>query len=210
MSTLIITAHPDTKSLTHQAATLLRDALGPETTTFGHLAQEGFDPRFTLDDRQLYVGHGSPQADVVAEQDRLDHVTDLVLVFPVYWWSMPALLKGWFDRVFIAGWAFDFDATGRLIPKLGRLTVHVLATAGTAAVSFERHGYTQAFATQLEIGIFDFCGMRRGETALVHDSESINLDSMTTTIHAAVSRVAGAVTPSAAHTPRPPIHGTRR
>lgn len=210
MSTLIITAHPDPKSLTHQAATLLRDALGPETTTFGHLAQENFDPRFTLDDRHLYLGHRTPTADVVAEQDRLDHVTDLVLVFPVYWWSMPALLKGWFDRVFIAGWAFDFDATGRLIPKLGRLTVHVLATAGTAAVSFERHGYTQAFSTQIETGMFDFCGMRRGETAFVHDSESTDLDSVTTTIHAAVSRVVGAITPQLYTPPQPPIHGTRR
>ncbi|MBE1514298.1 NAD(P)H-dependent oxidoreductase [Nesterenkonia halotolerans] len=200
MSTLIITAHPDTESLTDHAATRLRDALGHETTTIGHLAQEGFDPRFTLKDRRLYLGRGAPAADVVAEQDRLDHVSDLVLVFPIYWWSMPALLKGWFDRVFIAGWAFDFDTAGRLVPKLGRLTVHVLATAGTAAGSFERHGYTQAFATQVETGIFDFCGMRRGGTAFVYDSESTDTESVTAALDAAVSRIAGAVSPGSAYT----------
>ncbi|MGJ9425920.1 NAD(P)H-dependent oxidoreductase [Nesterenkonia halotolerans] len=210
MSTLIITAHPDTESLTHQAATRLREALGHETTTVGHLAQEGFDPRFTLNDRHLYLGHGVSAADVVAEQDRLDHISDLVLVFPIYWWSMPALLKGWFDRVFIAGWAFDFDNTGRLVPKLGRLTVHVLATAGTAAGSFERHGYTQAFAAQVETGIFDFCGMRRGETAFVHDSESTDIESVTTTMHAAVSSIAAAVSPSSAHTEQPSTPGVQQ
>ncbi|MGJ9373821.1 NAD(P)H-dependent oxidoreductase [Nesterenkonia sp. CF4.4] len=210
MSTLIITAHPDTESLTHQAATLLQDIVGHEATAVGHLAQEGFDPRFTLNDRHLYLGRGTPDPDVVAEQDRLHHVSDLVLVFPVYWWSMPALLKGWFDRVFIARWAFDFDDTGRLVPKLGRLTVHVLATAGTAAGSFERHGYTQAFAAQVETGIFDFCGMRRGQTAFVHDSESTDTESVTTTMHAAVSRIAAVVSPSSAHTEQPSTPGARQ
>ena len=209
MRTLIITAHPDIESLTHHAASRLRDALGHETTTVGHLAQEGFDPRFTLTDRQLYLGRGAPAADVLAEQDRLDQVSDLVLVFPIYWWSMPALLKGWFDRVFIAGWAFDFDPTGRLVPKLGRLTVHVLATAGTAASSFERHGYSQAFATQVETGIFDFCGMRRCGTAFVHDSESTDTKSVTTALEAAVSSISAAISPASAHAPQPLIQGAQ-
>lgn len=30
-----------------------------------------------------------------------------MLVYPVYWWSMPGLLKGWIDRVFTNGWAYD-------------------------------------------------------------------------------------------------------
>ena len=38
------------------------------------------------------------------EQQRLDRADALVLVYPIYWWSFPAQLKGWIDRVFIQDW----------------------------------------------------------------------------------------------------------
>ncbi|GAB3087183.1 NAD(P)H-dependent oxidoreductase [Nocardioides zeae] len=174
MSTLVVTAHPDPTSLTHHVATRLRDELargGGGEVTVAHLAQEGFDPRFTAADRQAYLtGHGHPR-DVLAEQERLDAAQHVVLVFPVYWWSMPALLKGWVDRVFVAPWAFSLDETGRVVPSLQRLTAHLVPTPGTAAGSFARHGYTESFSTQVERGILDYCGIRRGATAFVHDSE---------------------------------------
>jgi putative NADPH-quinone reductase len=47
----------------------------------------------------------TPPADVLAEQARIDRADALVLVFPIYWWSLPGLLKGWIDRVFVNGWA---------------------------------------------------------------------------------------------------------
>ncbi|WP_447646081.1 NAD(P)H-dependent oxidoreductase [Nocardioides zeae] len=173
MSTLVVTAHPDPASLTHHVAALLREQLtaaGGEVAT-AHLAQEGFDPRFTTADRQAYLtGHGHPR-DVRAEQERLDVADHLVLVFPVYWWSMPGLLKGWVDRVFVAPWAFTLDETGRVDPGLQRLTAHLVPISGTGAGSFARHGYTESFATQVERGILDYCGIRRGATAFVHESE---------------------------------------
>ena len=46
MSALIVTAHPDPDSLTHDVARRLADALGADRTTLAHLAQEGFDPVF--------------------------------------------------------------------------------------------------------------------------------------------------------------------
>lgn len=58
---------------------------------------EGFDPRFNPQDQALFRGTGGPPADVAAEQARLDATDSLVLVYPLYWWSFPALLKGWID-----------------------------------------------------------------------------------------------------------------
>lgn len=192
MSILVVTAHPDTDSLTHQAARRLQQLLGDESV-IAHLAQEDFDPRFTPGDRQDYLVRGASDLAVSAEQARVDHAEHLVLVFPVFWWSLPALLKGWFDRVFIAGWAFDYDDHDRLIPRLERLTTHLLPIVGTPAESFARHGYAQAFRTQIEHGIIDFCGMRRGTTAFVYDSESGDEAAIARDLEAAAATIATAI-----------------
>ena len=201
MRSLIVTAHPDDTSLTHRAAARLQHLLGPAEASVAHLAQEAFDPRFTLIDRGSYLGQGSPELAIAAEQARIDHVEHLVLVFPVYWWSMPALLKGWIDRVFTAGWAFGYDNDGRVVPGLNRLTAHLLPISGTSAESFAKHGYTDSFSTQIEKGILDFCGMQRGTTAFIFNSESedrsaveAGLDDATTAI---ARSVLGAGSPDA-------------
>jgi NAD(P)H dehydrogenase (quinone) len=116
-----------------------------------------------------------------------------VLVFPVWWWSTPALLKGWIDRVFVAGWAFAYGDDGRVVPSLGRLTVHLLPLSGTAEDSFERHGYAEAFRTQLQVGVVDFCGARRGGTAFVWESESEDREAVARGVDAAAGRIAAAV-----------------
>ncbi|WP_445442460.1 NAD(P)H-dependent oxidoreductase [Clavibacter sp. km1a] len=194
MPALIVTAHPDPDSLTHDVARRLADALGTDRTTVAHLAQEGFDPVFGMADRRAYSGDAAAPADVVAEQARLDRADHVVLVFPVWWWSMPALLKGWIDRTFIAGWAFGVDDDGRIEKRLQRLTVHLVPVSGTSRESFARHGYLASFETQVGHGILDYCGARRGATAFVHDSESGDRDAVAAEVERAVAEVVAAVT----------------
>ena len=193
MHTLVVTAHPDRDSLTARIARQLQGALQPGTAQVLDLAADGFDPRFGSADRNAYRGSGHVPADVLRQQRRLDDVDHLVLVFPVYWWSMPALLKGWIDRVFINGWAFDIDPAGGTRRNLGRLTVHLLPVAGDAAGTYERHGYEQALRTQIEHGIVDYCGARRGATAFVYESERDDADARRGIVDDAVARVADAV-----------------
>jgi NAD(P)H dehydrogenase (quinone) len=193
MGTLIVTAHPDTTSLTHHAARRLQTLLVPEESVIAPLAQEGFDPRFTAGDRQDYLIRGQSDPAVAAEQQRIERFSHLVLIFPVYWWSMPALLKGWIDRVFIAGWAFDYDDEDRVVSKLQHLTMHLLPISGTAAHSFARHGYAQSFSTQIEHGIIDFCGIQRGATAFVHDSESGDAEAVARAVETATATIATAI-----------------
>jgi NAD(P)H dehydrogenase (quinone) len=192
--TLIVTAHPDQDSLTHTAAQQLRERLEAEgvEVDVAHLAQEGFDPRFSANDRADYKGGSITGPDVLAEQARLDRATDVVLVFPVFWWSMPALLKGWIDRVFITGWAFELGENDRVVPKLGHLTAHLLPVSGFSEASFARHGYEESFSTQIEHGVFDYCGMHRGAKAFIRESE--DPDAARAGLEAAVAQVAAAVT----------------
>ncbi|PZE86294.1 NAD(P)H-dependent oxidoreductase [Curtobacterium sp. MCBD17_032] len=193
MQTLIVTAHPDPDSLTAGIARQLRDAVQPGEVELVDLAAEGFDPRFGPADRDAYRGTGALPDDVVHEQQRLDRAEHLVLVFPVHWWSMPALLKGWVDRVFVNGWAFDIDPDGGTRRNLGRLTVHLLPVAGDAAGTYERHGYEQAIRTQIEHGIVDYCGAVRGATAFVFESEQGDDVARRALVDDAVDRVARAV-----------------
>lgn len=193
MKTLIVTAHPESDSLTNDIARRLAQALAPAPVEIADLAAEGFDPRFTHADRHTYRTGRDFAPDVAAEQERLDGATDLVLVFPVYWWSMPALLKGWIDRVFVNGWAFDVDPVEGIRRKLGALTIHLVPVAGDDAGVYERHGYEQALRTQIEHGIIDYCGGRRGATAFVHESERDDSDAREQDVVRAVEAVTQAI-----------------
>jgi NAD(P)H dehydrogenase (quinone) len=123
-----------------------------------NLAAEGFDPMFGPADYAAFAAGGPTPDDVREEQRRIDRADHLVLVYPVYWWSMPALLKGWIDRVFVTGWAFDADTEQGLVKKLGRLKVHLIALGGADTATYAKRGYRQAMQAQIDQGIFGYCG----------------------------------------------------
>jgi NAD(P)H dehydrogenase (quinone) len=164
MHALIVISHPNRDSLTHAVAESIADGLnasgGAHTVEIADLDAEGFDPRFTRTDLAVHLRKAPPSADVLAEQARLDRADALVLVYPVYWWSMPALLKGWIDRVFSNGWAYDEGPDGATAKKLQRLSVHLIAIGGADMRTYARHGYFGAMKMQIDRGIFGYCGAR--------------------------------------------------
>jgi NAD(P)H dehydrogenase (quinone) len=164
MHALIVVAHPNPKSLTHCIAARVGEgvSLADPGNTFeiADLAAEAFDPRFTTADLAVLNRAGPLPADAAAEQARIDRADALVLVYPVYWWSMPGLLKGWIDRVFANGWAYDESPDTGLVKKLHRLKVHLIGIGGADERTYVRHGYFDAMKTQIEHGIFDYCGAR--------------------------------------------------
>ncbi|MCU1126468.1 NAD(P)H-dependent oxidoreductase [Stenotrophomonas maltophilia] len=176
MHTLIVTAHPESGALTHAIARRIGEAItatdAANTVTHADLMAEGFDPRFNTHDQALFRGTSAAPADVAAEQARLDAADTLVLVYPLYWWSFPALLKGWIDRVFTQGWAYQDGADGKVQKKLQRLNVHLVGLGGADAAMVERRGYDAAMKTQIDMGIFDYCGARVLSSDLLLDADS--------------------------------------
>ena len=173
MHILIVLAHPETGSLTHAIATQIAAGIAAAggTTEIADLAAEGFDPRFNLDDIACFEKRASAPADVLAEQTRLDRADALVVVYPIYWWSFPALLKGWIDRVFTNGWAYEETADGKVAKKLPHLQVHLVANGGADQGTMDRHGYASAMTTQIDHGIFDYCGARVLSSRLLLSSD---------------------------------------
>ncbi|MBC3258174.1 NAD(P)H-dependent oxidoreductase [Pseudomonas paralactis] len=174
MHALIVVAHHDRQSLTHGVAAQVGAGLTAAGHTFeiADLAAEGFDPRYTAADHRVHRAHATPPADVLAEQARIERADALVIAFPIYWWSMPALLKGWVDRVFVNGWAIEYGPDTPVVKKLRHLQVHLLALGAADDSAFDRHGYAKAMHTQIDYGIFDYCGAQVLTSKLLLDSES--------------------------------------
>jgi len=163
MHALIVVSHPDPQSLTHAVARSFAEGVaqsGEHTTEIADIAAEGFQPAFNQADREAYFLQKPLPLEILREQERVDRADALVLVYPVYWWSFPGQLKGWIDRVFANGWAYDEAPDGTLGKRLGRLAVHLIGIGGADGGTYSRHGYDQAMRTQIDHGIFDFCGAR--------------------------------------------------
>lgn len=124
MKCLVVIAHPDRHSLCHTLAetaiAALREA-GNEVLV-EDLYQSAFAPALTLAERASYYSGDYAAGALVQQIDRLCSADALVLVFPTWWFGFPAILKGWFDRVWAPGAAYDHaDDLGPIKPRLHRL-----------------------------------------------------------------------------------------
>ncbi|MDH6679086.1 NAD(P)H dehydrogenase (quinone) [Rhodococcus sp. LBL1] len=171
---LAVVAHPEGDSLTWGIANQFSSAIAESGRADIHvvdLVGDAFSPTFGDMDHALYQGKTGTPDDVAKYQRLLDSSDALVVFFPVYWWSLPGVLKGWMDRVFTRGWAFDYLPDGSARGELGDLAIHLVAVAGVGEETYERYGYLEAMRTQLMHGILDFCGVTRSSFNLFFESE---------------------------------------
>jgi NAD(P)H dehydrogenase (quinone) len=133
MRVLVIYAHP----LADSFAGALHHAVVEALTRAGHEVDDcdlyamGFDPVMTAPERRAHNTQHPNLSAVEHHVERLHAAEALVLCFPVWWYGMPAILKGYFDRVWINGVAFHLHAGGRMDPGLHRLKkIWVVCTYG--------------------------------------------------------------------------------
>ncbi len=135
MNCLLVLAHPVQGSLTHALADHARTVLQARghIVTTRDLCAEGFDPVLTPAERGRYYETGPTAIPALPDHAaELREAEGLILVFPVWWFGMPAVLKGWFDRVWAPGTAFDHSAggTGMRARLTGLSRVTAIATLG--------------------------------------------------------------------------------
>ena len=148
MHVLIVYAHPEPTSFT----AALKDAALRSLSAAGHdvevsdLYGEGFNPvagrldfiaaadpaRFHYQSEQLHASQsGGFAPDLVREQQRLTRADFIVFAFPLWWGGVPAIVKGWFDRVCAYGVAY---ADGKRFEEgyfVGRRAMLAITTGGT-------------------------------------------------------------------------------
>ena len=83
------------------------------------LYANGFAAALTPIERVSYYAGEYERTNLQAEVNRLSRAEGLVLIFPTWWFGFPAILKGWFDRVWAPGIAFDHASDlGTIKPRL--------------------------------------------------------------------------------------------
>ncbi len=134
MKCLVVIAHPLPDSLCRSLADF---AVG-RLLAAGHdvavedLYGSGFGAALTDAERRSYYAAAFDSSAISAEAARLTEADALVLVFPTWWYGFPALLKGWFDRVWSPGIAFDHSSNfGPIKPRLKLRHVLVITTLGS-------------------------------------------------------------------------------
>ncbi len=123
MKILVLAAHPVETSFVaalHRRAVDVLEAGGHEVDDCD-LYAEGFDPVLSRRDRLDYHDEAADRSQVQAFIGRLRSADALLFVHPVWNFGMPAILKGFLDRVFLPGVAFGIDASGNLRPKLDNI-----------------------------------------------------------------------------------------
>lgn len=131
MKIRLVIAHPGPDSLSHRfAAQLARDlSARRHVVEVLDLYAQGFDPVLTQAERADYY------ARPFADDTGLTTLDGLILVFPTWWFGLPAILKGWIDRTYLPGVAYRHDAAGgALQPNLTWLkSVLAVTTLGSPA-----------------------------------------------------------------------------
>jgi NAD(P)H dehydrogenase (quinone) len=150
------------------------------------LYREDFEPRFQPEDFAQFKGGAMADA-VRREQARVDRADGLAFVFPVWWWSFPAILKGWIDRVMSQGWAYDFSPA-RSRGQLADRPVLLLGSAGSRGATYRKYRYDDAMTTQIDVGILGYCGLRNVSTRILYD---VNEDPAILAAHLAEARRCG-------------------
>ncbi|MFI8714698.1 NAD(P)H-dependent oxidoreductase [Brevibacillus brevis] len=158
MNILVIIGHPDPESYCSALAhAYMKGAAGKaaQIRTID-LSQIAFDPNL----KYGYRKRTELEDDLKEAQDLIRWADHLVIVYPTWWGTMPAILKGFFDRVLLSGFAYKYREGSSLWDKLltGK-TAHLIVTMDFPSW-YNRLIYWQAGHLVMKRNILKFCGIK--------------------------------------------------
>lgn len=160
MKHLIIYTHLNPKSFSRAVADEAERAAKAKghETRFIDLYADKFNPVLEFPDIQYSFMGGDAPEDVKAYQEHVSWADHLTFVYPLWWEQMPAMLKGFIDRVFTNGFAFTYGEDGAkgLFPDK---SVQLFINTGSSSEDLIASGIQPAIQKYLEEGVFSFCGM---------------------------------------------------
>jgi NAD(P)H dehydrogenase (quinone) len=159
MKHLIVYAHPHPESFNHAILETTVHALkkkGHEVTV-RDLYDIDFQPVLKPQDTAAMKAGQTP-ADIKTEQQFIEQADAITFIYPIWWTGLPAILKGYVDRVFSYGFAYAYGAEG--IDKLltGKKGL-IINTHGTPKEIYDQIGMTAGLKITSDTGIFEFTGI---------------------------------------------------
>lgn len=163
MNHLIVYAHPNTKSfchaLTQQVAASYK--MQGDEVVISDLYAMSFNP--VLSDVDLAINGWEPfGSEVRTEQDKIDRADVITFIAPIWWNGLPAILKGYFDRIFRKGFAYD-NVNGRMQGLLVDKKFLFIFTTGEQESVLRVKGTLDAITRLVDDGIAGFCGVAQSE-----------------------------------------------
>jgi len=159
MKHLIIYAHPNNGSLNH---CLLQTVVGSLRTqhheiVIRDLYQLNFNPILSLEDMKGQR-MGTVADDVKQEQDYILWAEHITFIYPIWWTGMPAIMKGFIDRVFSYGFAYRYDQ-GIQKGLLTEKQTTIINTHGKSHEEYGAIGMDKALSLTSDKGIYSYCGL---------------------------------------------------
>jgi NAD(P)H dehydrogenase (quinone) len=117
-----------------------------------------FDPVLTINDFTSLKSGNLPE-DIAIEQTYISEADYIWVIFPIWWSGMPAILKGYIDRIFLSGFAYKM-VNNKPVGLLTNKKVIILNSMGLSQEEYQQSGMFDALRLTIDKGIFEFAGMK--------------------------------------------------
>ncbi|QUD87528.1 NAD(P)H-dependent oxidoreductase [Phenylobacterium montanum] len=159
MKHAVIVAHPNPESLNLALARAYASAVESlgHTATLRDLYRLGFDPRLPLEELPHDLT-ATPRPDVAAERAAIGGADVFVFVYPLWFNAPPAMMKGYWDRVFGYGFGFSMGDAGNR-PALSGRSMLTITTSGAPQRWVRETGSFEALRTLFDRHVAAVCGL---------------------------------------------------
>lgn len=192
MNILVVYAHHEPSSFTSAMKNLATEVMQKQghTVVLSDLYAQGFNPlaqkwdfvttsgnhfNYMLEQKHAAKLDWAFSPDIVAELQKVKEADVLLIISPIWWFSVPAILKGWFDRVLAMGVAWDGGKIYEQGLLRGKQAMLVMAAGGPAEY-YQEGGRHRATATQIlhpiNHGTLAFCGYNVHEPFVAYNDIS--------------------------------------
>lgn len=158
MKALIIFSHPNPQSFNGAILEAVKEELSRQNAEVKvkDLYAMNFNPILSASDLQQ-LHSGVVPGDIAQEQADVTWADTLILISPVWWWSVTAMLKGYIDRVMSYGFAYSFTEKGMQGLLTGKKAL-VITTSGADEKSSNASGMVEAIRKSFVDAVFLSCG----------------------------------------------------
>ena len=156
----IVYCHPYDKSFNHAILQAMTDKLTGEGREYDviNLYGENFNPVLDGANLELYSKGKTDDERVIEYQKALDRTDHLIYIFPIWWGMMPAMLKGFIDKVFLKGEVYDTTPEGQLMPCLSIDKTTLVTTSQESSDVIAP--FMEGYFTPLVLNTFGMNGVR--------------------------------------------------
>lgn len=165
MKVTVIYSHPWEGSFNHAILKTVKESLIRNKHTFNiiDLNKEGFNPVFKVKELSLFKLGKYLDPKVGKYQKMILNSDHLIFIFPIWWGDVPAILRGFFDKVFLKKWAYDQTDAGFLKGKLNFIKSSSLIMTMGAPKVYYHLSLKSSIRKNIAVRILKMCGIKKSD-----------------------------------------------